>query len=342
MSESLTPRQMVKGLLRGIAPARPLLVPIVFSLGARLENLPLPTFLGNATKISNSLRQIRGHLRSDGVSCYFDPFLEAEALGGALQWTAEDRPPTLCWPENSQKGELPNSLRSAEEAAKSGRVTVAAEVIRRLSSLRRDDSLLMAGVTGPFTLAARILQVENNDGLYREDLTDSAVELAAAAITRISAAFVEAGANLIFIQEGALPIFSAASCEEWATLLAPALNTIRFFEALPVLLLTNGRSFAANSEVIQGRDWDCVICPALDEDFGAASGMKIALKRETLGVALPHEAFRPATGGEERYLNLRREVSELHPSIVTTTGDLPAAADLNCLKKVLDDVSQAN
>ena len=221
MSEGPTPRQIVKGLLQGIAPARPLLVPIVFSLGARLENLPLCTFLENATKISNSLRQIRGHLRSDGVACYFDPFLEAEALGGALKWTTDDRPPTLCWPEPSQRGELPSGLRSPEEAAKSGRVMVAAEVIRRLNALRRDDSLLMAGVTGPFTLAARILQVGDNDGLYREDLTDSAMELAAAVITRISAVFLEAGANLIFIQEDALPIFSAASCEEWATLLAP-------------------------------------------------------------------------------------------------------------------------
>src|SRR5438309_7397759 len=85
MEQSPTPRQMAKGLLSGIVPSRPLFLPIVFSLGAKVENVPLGTFLGNPTKISSALRQMRTHLRSDGVACYFDPYLEVEALGATLQ-----------------------------------------------------------------------------------------------------------------------------------------------------------------------------------------------------------------------------------------------------------------
>ena len=99
MGGAFHPRQAVKELLQGIAPSRPLLLPIVFSLGARIENLPLRDFLLNPTKISNALRQIRTHLRSDGVTCYFDPFLEAEALGGALVWDAEGQRASLHWPQ---------------------------------------------------------------------------------------------------------------------------------------------------------------------------------------------------------------------------------------------------
>src|ERR1700683_4523125 len=51
MGDASTPRQMVKALLQGATPSRPLLVPVIFSLGARLQNLPLPHFLANPTKI---------------------------------------------------------------------------------------------------------------------------------------------------------------------------------------------------------------------------------------------------------------------------------------------------
>ena len=131
-------------------------MPIVFTLGARVENLPLRAFLSSATKISNALRQIHGPLRSDGVSCYFDPLLEAEALGGTLEWTSENESPMLRWPATMVQGQLPVGLNSPEDAIKKGRIPVALEVIRRLKMLLRDVSLLMVGVTGPLTLAARL------------------------------------------------------------------------------------------------------------------------------------------------------------------------------------------
>src|SRR6266849_3697215 len=170
MVEGPTPRQMAKGLLQGISPPRPLFLPIVFSLGARVENLPLRAFLGNPTKISNSLRRIRSHLRPDGVACYFDPNLEAEALGATLCWEEDDRQAKVQWSAPAGKGELPERLLSPEQAAKSGRVSVAVEVIRRLDTLLRDESLLMAGVTGPFTLAARLTQLDAENTLHFEEL----------------------------------------------------------------------------------------------------------------------------------------------------------------------------
>src|SRR5580704_9126890 len=138
MNVNLTPRQILKRLLQGTPPPRPLFLPIVFSLGAKVENLPVRPFLCNATKITNSLRQIRTHLRSDGVACYFDPYLEAEALGATLQYAAEDQLPTMQWQHRDEIGELPEGLCSPEDAAKSPRVTVAIEVIQRLKSQMRD------------------------------------------------------------------------------------------------------------------------------------------------------------------------------------------------------------
>ena len=254
MDQRLTPRDALKGLLQGISPERPLFLPIIFALGAKIENTPLPAYLTNPTKISSAQRQIRARVHSDGVSCYFDPNLEAEALGATIEWPTNDAPPKLHWPQN---------LRSPEEAAKHPRVAVAAEVIHRLKSLLRDEPLLLAGVSGPFTLATHLQQSAGRESIRSDDLPDSAVELAAATITQVATKLVEAGANVIFISEEILPTLTPQTAEVWASTLAPAINIIRFYQALPLLQITNPEAFAENSAAILQQSWDCTLCPTL-------------------------------------------------------------------------------
>ena len=336
MNVNLTPRQILKGLLQGTPPPRPLFLPIVFSLGAKVENLKLPAFLANATKITNALRQIRTHLRSDGVACYFDPYLEAEALGATLQYPPDDQSPTLQWPQPAGSGELPENLRSSEDAAKTPRVTVAVEVIQRLKSLLRDEPLLLAGVTGPFTLAAHLLNLRPVDVPPREDFSEAALELAAATITQIATKFVEAGANVIFIQENIFPVLYAEHCDAWAASLAPAFNIIRFYEALPVLLFSDEISFAANREVVFARNWDCILCPALAASATSAAEIAPPPGRANIGIALAAAPFQPAAASSAENLtqSLHTIIMELQPVLVTTSGDVPASTDIKLLAKV--------
>ncbi|HSA92395.1 MAG TPA: uroporphyrinogen decarboxylase family protein [Terriglobales bacterium] len=337
MPENLTPRQIVKQMLQGSLPARPLFLPIVFSLGARLENLPLRGFLGNATKISNSLRQIRGHLRSDGVACYFDSSLELEALGGTLCWDAENQPPTVHWPSATSRGALPSGLRTPEETAKAGRVPVATDVIRRLKSQLQGEPLLMAAVTGPFTLAARLTELEGESALRAEDIPESALALAASVMREVAAALVEAGADAIFIQEAILPGLSAAEADAWASTLAPTFNVIRFYEALPVLLLTDSRSFAESSAVILQRPWDCVVCPALDVDSCISLRGTPQPSGVTLGVALGAGTL-DAAGSGKLGPSLDPLLAEWRPILITTAGDVPVTTDMKRLIKVGEEV----
>lgn len=339
MNGILTPRQILKGLLQGTPPPRPLFLPIVFSLGAKVENLKLPAFLGNPTKITNSLRQIRTHLHSDGVACYFDPYLVAEALGATLQYATEDQPPTLQWPHRAEIGELPEGLRSPEDAAKSPRVAVAVEVLQRLKSLLRDEPLLLAGVTGPFTLAAHLTDLRPTHEPPREDFPDAALELAAT-VTQIATKFVEAGANAILIQEDIFPILSAERCDAWAASLAPAFNIIRFYEALPVLLITDPISFAANKGVVFARDWDCILCPALPESSSRAAEITPPPGRANIGIALPPAAFQPATSAATENLaqSLHTIMTKLRPVLVTTAGDVPESTDIKLLVKVGESI----
>lgn len=341
MNEEPKPRQTLRDLLQGIAPPRPLFLPIVFSLGAKVENLSLRAFLGNPTKISSALRQIRARLRSDGVTCYHDPFLEVEALGGVLRWKSEDSPPEICWSGTLEKGDLPEGLRSPGECVKAGRVPVAVEVIRRLKSSFRDDPLLTAGVSGPFTLAALLAQLDASETEQLSDLPPSAIETSAAAIVAIARAFVEAGANIIFIREELLPALSPEQCAHWSSLLATMINIIRFYEAMPVLLISNRKAFDRNAPVILRQDWDCVVCPSLPSI--SAIPLEDELRRNAkLGIALPLETFQPvAAGGEDLCRSMRRAIEDVRPAIVTTAGDLPSTVDVKRLGDIFGAVSGA-
>lgn len=339
MDESVTPRQMAKELLKGVLPCRPLFLPIVFSLGASVENIPLDTFLSNPTKISSSLRQMRGHLRADGVACYFDPYLEVEALGATVQLHPGDQPPTIHWRHSTPRGEVPEGLRSPEEALRGGRVPVAVEVIRRMNSLGNRDFLLMAGVTGPLTLASRITGLDPREKVHGEDVPTSALEFAASVDTQLATAFLEAGADLIVIQEDILPAQTAESYDFWANLLTPTINVIRFYEALPVLQLTDARSVFEHWTTIWHQQWDCVLSLPTAVMTQRHREASLTTAGPLLGICLPLEAFRPEEPGGQADLSSQQPiVCELRHALVTTAGDVPASVDMRRLLRILGQV----
>lgn len=282
MPHDVTPRQLLDSALRGGRPVRPLLLPIVFSLGAKIQGLPLPAFLRNPQKICNSLRDIRGFLRVDGVAGYFDPALQPEAI------------------------------------------PVAAEVIRRLRPMLGQDALLFAGTAGPFTMA------------HRSKPSGKPDPAAAAFLHRAASQLVEAGADLIFIIEEALPKLSREQCQDWMESLGPTFNVIRFFGALPVLLLPDPGSVAANFEVLRRERWNCVLCPAFDGlPLPAAD-----VDAPGFGMALPVGLLQPAGSAEFALpASIRERISEYRPVLVTTAGDVPGATDMKCLAKAMRSIS---
>jgi uroporphyrinogen decarboxylase-like protein len=336
------PREIAKGLLNGDLAPRPLFLPILFSLGAKVENVPLASFRENPTKISSSLRQMQSHLRLDGVSCYFDPYLEVEALGAKVKRGDRLEPALVQWPRPNQPGELPEGFCLPEETAQKGRIPVAAEVLRRMNALSSRDFLLMAGVTGPMTLATRVAHCEGNEKSRFEDVPSSVQEYAASVVTQTASALLEAGSDLIIIREELLPAFSAESCEAWANLLTPTVNVIRFYGALPVLQLSPVRSVLRDWDVIVQQRWDCVVSLPFEalasreaEGFPSSGGAMI-------GISLSQDIFGPeGSDGEEVLPILKPMVSRLRPAVLTTCGDVPAMTEMKRLVRILGEVPRA-
>jgi hypothetical protein len=339
MAENSTPHEILKDILHGGVPLRPLFLPIVFALGARIENLSLHAFLANPTKISNSLRQTRPHLRSDGVSCYFDPLLEAEALGGTLEWCSDNEPATLRWLAMPEPGQLPAGLRSSEEMLKCGRMPVALEVIRRLKALLRDEFLLTAGVSGPFTLAARLVGAQGHDSNASVALPDAALEVATSAVSQASKAFAEAGANLIFLREERLPAKSAGGLQDWESMLGPIFNVIRFYESQPVLQIADEHSLAEDPEAIVQLAPSCVVCLPLAAIQRVPAEKYSSLRSARLGIGLPAAAFQPDQSSDTNFVSrMAQLISDVQPAIVTTATDVPAATDLKRLAAISEIV----
>ncbi len=315
------PRQAVAELLRGKVPARPLFLPIVFSLGARIENVPLRKYLGNPTKITSALRQVRGHLPADGVTCYFDPLLEAEAMGGRVDWQTEEGPAEVRWPAG---------LRSAEEAAKSGRVPVAVDVIQRMKDALRDTALVMAGLSGPLALAHLLLQSSEGGGGRDGAEQAETVRASGAAVGEIARAMLEAGADVVLIQER-IPGGLAEECvAEGVAQLRTVANIIQFYEALPVLLLSAGDARGPLA-AFGGAASACVVCWDWSERGRAQTAAET--DQPICGVSLPVNAFDGAERAEPDS-GLVETIRAVRPALVTTAGDISRIANLKRLAQL--------
>jgi len=304
---------MIKGFLRGEAPARALLAPILFSLGSRLESVSLRSYQLNPTKIANALRQIRNVLRLDGVTCYFDPFLEAEALGCKVEWPDENTA-TLTSPVVSEVDELRQIMRTPAETLDHKKVQVAQEVLQRLKTMLRDAPALMISLNGPLALAVQL-----NKGATPN--TVELLEFAAEVTTVLATRFAEAGADVILLRETPSP---GEIQEPWSSALDPIINAIRFYESLPVLLLKHDQPDQAlpltayPHDNLQGSDTD---------------------NRANVGIALSAGQLWNCDHDRNFMLQpLSGIMGGRVPLLVTTSEDVPLTTGMNVVASVLGDI----
>ena len=326
MRGALNLRQAVRELLQGKTPARPLFLPIVFSLGARVENVSLRGFLSNPTRIASALRQVRAHFSADGVTCYFDPYLEAEALGGSLEWQTDEGPAELRWPGGATADGLPAGIRAPEMAPQNGRIPVAVEVIRRMKDALRDSALLMAGLSGPLALTHMLVRATESGARPGGPMPAAVVEASGAALAEIVRALLEAGSDVILIQERIPPGVPAERVEDGMSQLQIAVNVIQFYEALPVLVLSAGDA-RGTLAACGGAASTCIVCPEWKEATEGGARPAARADAPICGVALPVNAF-DGVEGAERDAGLAATARELQPAVVTTAGDISRIANL--------------
>jgi hypothetical protein len=268
----MMPIPIVKALVQGKPPERRLFLPLIFSLAAKLEDIPLSTFVSNPTKIANNLVALYRRLHLDGVTCYYDLSIVAEALGCKVDWSTGS--PQL---ERPDRDAALNMLQQAARGVKQrGRFPIALEVVHRLQGTLHNGPVLVVGLPGPIRIAQQLfgegyLQelVEEEDAAL--DNFESLVEITIS----LAQAFCVAGTHLLYFDELDIP---KEFISNWEDMMVALWKTVRFHGALPVL---------STPQSIELLDWANapVICkkPAMYEPE-VASEAAFALALPTLGV----------------------------------------------------------
>ncbi len=189
-------------------------MPLIFTLAAKLEDVPLSNFVVNPTKIANSLAAIYQRLRPDGVTCYYDLFLVAEALGCQLDLSTS--PPALDRPTRE-----------------TGRLPIALEVVHRLLGTLRNGPALVIGLPGPLRVAQQLFgqDVLRELAAGDDDTLDSFETLVEITLS-VAQAFCLAGAHLLYFDELDVPVEFLPG---WQEMMVAVWKTVRFHGALPVL-----------------------------------------------------------------------------------------------------------
>jgi Uroporphyrinogen decarboxylase (URO-D) len=313
-------------------------MPILFSLGARLEHLPLRDFHSNPTKIASALRQIRAVLKVDGLAAYFDPCLEAEALGCVREWHA-DGSCTLRCPSSASLDDLRAALNPPDGLLDKSPVRVARDVLQRAQAMLKDEPALVARVNGPFTLARQLLGL----GAHADSSSppDDLVEYAAEVAASVAKSFVEAGADVVLLAEDILPQMSQEHCAWWASLLDPLINVVRFYQAMPVLLFGTTSLSTETSGAILNRSWECVLCPAINDAESAQRFLLQSSGQNNMGLAVPSSIFCRDQANQDLGDPLSELMSSQKLVLLTSIGDIPSGTDMKHLTGSMNVVREA-
>ena len=314
MTGHVHPRAVVKMLLQDSAPPRPLVMPLIFSWGIRVGagDITRKAFLADATKIAHALHLMWQNMPCDAYTCYYDPLLVAEALGASLIWSSDGSSAHVETAPLGADG-LPDGLRTPDEVASAGRVRVALEVVKRFK-IQREGPLRLVGLSGPLSTAAAVRGPSSADAPPA-----SALDICGSAVTAVARATLEAGTDVLLLHEHNPPADPEARNAALSQL-ETVVNITRFYEALPVVLLTgdSGSQFAAE---IAARGLGCVTCTEWQThppEHAPVGKWGMALPFDVDG---SREVINP-----ERHRELNDAIRHTRPAVVTTAGEIPVAA----------------
>jgi hypothetical protein len=304
----MMPVPIVRALIQGKPPVRRLFVPLIFSLAAKLEDIPLSTFVSNPTKIANSLVALYQRLHTDGVTCYFDLFMLAEALGGSLDWSAA----SPAFERPTRETALKMLRQVPGEIKQRGRLPVALEVVHRLQGTLRNGPALVVGLPGPLRVAQQLFGQDFLQELVEEEdvALDSFESLVETTIS-VAQAFCLAGVHLLYFDELDVPTEFVSN---WEGMMVALWKTVRFHGALPVLSTPHPLQWEdrANAPLI-------CLKPQVDE-------------HETLSET-PFALALPALG--EPFPDVSRWMQARQCALVVTDGEIPYQLEIQKLEQLV-------
>ena len=244
------PTGVLKKLVSQQTPGRPPFIPLIYSYAARLIQAPVRKILTNPTLLTKSISTVHELFHTDVLAFPFDDTLEAEALGAAVSF----RPEAAARIERPSFSTLDLPPEPLETLLQRGRLPVIFETLKRLKEQLGKEIDLLAGVTGPLTLAFQLRgEGFKEDFLSKQREALPFIEFTAQVVTRIIRNYGELGVSGILLSESAFSLAGGEMLSLLNSISTPIFNTCNYFE-IPVIFYPDGITAEAG-DVLTDLPW---------------------------------------------------------------------------------------
>jgi uroporphyrinogen-III decarboxylase len=169
---------------------RPVFVPFVYGLAAKISQLPLQEMVSDATYYTHSLEEAYKLFRYDGIVNSYDCTLEAETFGCELEWSGDYVAPRTTGCNKVELREV-----NPEE---SSRIPILLETTKRVVMSQGKEAAVIAVLTGPCSLVKTITGDEEGENI------ENVISLAGKLLTKITRSLCELKIDAVFFREDLL------------------------------------------------------------------------------------------------------------------------------------------
>jgi hypothetical protein len=262
---------------------RPVFVPFVYGLAAKISQLPLQEMVSDATYFSHSLEEAYQLLQYDGIVNNFDSTLEAETFGCELEWPSGYSAPRTAGCRQLELREV-----NPEE---SSRIPILLETTKRVVMSQGKEAAVIGVLSGPCSLAKTL----TSDG--EDKNIEEVISLAGKLLTKLTKSLCELKIDAVFFREDLLgteyPAELLSRNKDYAAVYATLFNLIKYYNCYPVLIVKDiefdflselHRTIAPSGVCLLGKrfgDDDLANLRKLSESLKVAFGLPLPMGNQT-------------------------------------------------------------
>jgi len=226
----MNPKVAFRNTLRLTNTDRPVFVPFVYGLAAKISQLPLQEMVSDATYYTHSLEEAYKLLQYDGIMNNFDCTLEAETFGCEPEWSGDYVAPRTTGCSQFELREV-----NPEE---SSRIPILLETTKRVVMSQGKEAAVIAVLTGPCSLVKTITGGEAGEKSH--DI-ENVISLAGKLLAKLTRSLCELKIDAVFFREDLLgteyPAELLSRNKPYAAVYATLFNLIKYYNGYPVLIV---------------------------------------------------------------------------------------------------------
>lgn len=319
-----------KNTVRLMNSEKPVFVPFVYSLAARMGQIPLQEMVSDASYYSHSLEEAWELFKYDGIITHFDATIEAELFGCEVAWTDDYTPPEVADCSGVELRQV-----NPED---NYRVQVLLETMKRIAMSRGRDVAIIGTVTGPVSLTNTLTG-------GKEEGIEEAVPVVGDLLKKLVVKFGELRVDAVFFREdpSGAGFRDALMAREksYADVYTTAFNLIKHYNGLPVLVVRDTatelinelhRVVAPGGIVLLGRRFS-------GDDLAYLHQLSDSLK-VSFGLSLP---LQDIPGLWEQFSIMNEYVSQHRPAgfFYVSDGDVPHDISPETLQELIAKIRNA-